>query len=179
MRAKGGSPVPSQVAPRRSALAAFAAALCFAFAFPFRSVGSESGAAGVVIEGPPVLDEVRLIAQRAALPFLRGENPFILRESAWSGEIGPGEVRLVQVQLFRRNDYHFWLAVPDRAAIVGLHLYDGKGNLLETVAHRYGTPNLASLEATPAVTGVYYLRVFLAEKSPDSRQRWTLIYGYR
>lgn len=128
---------------------------------------------------PPVLDEVRLIAQRAALPHLVGERPFILRESAWSGEIEPGKARLIQVQLFKRNDYQFWLAVPDRDAVVGLHLYDGKGNLLETLPHAYETPNVSSLEATPDETGVYYLRVFLAKGETDSRLRWTVVYGYR
>ena len=33
----------------------------------------------------PVPSEVKLIAQRAAMSALTGENPFVLRESSWSG----------------------------------------------------------------------------------------------
>ena len=61
----------------------------------------------------PVIDEVKLIAQRAAMASLTGERPFILRESSWSGMIDPGKARLIQLQLFKRNEYHFWMAVPD------------------------------------------------------------------
>ncbi len=126
----------------------------------------------------PVLDEVKLIAQRAALPQLTGEKPFILRESSWNGEIGPGRAKLIQVQLFKRNDYQFWLAVPDRAAGVDLNLYDGKGELLKTSEHRYDTGNVVSLVVTPSETGVYYLRISL-RTTVENPQRWTVIYGYR
>ena len=135
-------------------------------------------AAPVPVEAPPEIDELKLIAQQAALPYLGGENPFILREANWSGEVEPGKSRLVQVQLFKRNDYHFWIAVPDRNAVVSLNLYNGKGELLETKDFRYDSTNLASLVASPAETGVYYLRLSL-HTTVDVPQPWTVIYAYR
>lgn len=126
----------------------------------------------------PVLDEVKLIAQRAALAHLGGEKPFILRESSWSGEIEPGQVRLIQVQLFKRNDYHFWIAVPDRRAEVDVTLYDGKGERVDGTSHPYESPNVASFAASAAETGIYYLRISL-QPTVETPQRWTVVYAYR
>ena len=126
----------------------------------------------------PSLDELKLIAQQAAIPHLGGGNPFILRESSWNGSVEPGKARLIQVQLFKRNDYHFWIAMPDRKAAVNLNLYNGKGELLEAKTLRYESPNIASLIASPAETGVYYLRVSL-QTSVEKAQPWTVIYAYR
>lgn len=130
------------------------------------------------VEVKPSLDELKLVAQQAAIPHLGGGNPFILRESTWSGEVEPGKARLIQVQLFKRNDYHFWVAVPDRMAAVNLNLYNGKGELLEAKTLRYETPNLASLIATPSETGIYYLRLSL-QTTVEETQPWTVIYAYR
>jgi hypothetical protein len=140
------------------------------------------GFAGVrsqeVVEVKPSLDELKLVAQQAAIPHLGGGNPFILRESTWSGEVEPGKARLIQVQLFKRNDYHFWVAMPDRKAAVNLNLYNGKGELLEAKTLRYETPNLASLIATPSETGIYYLRLSL-QTTVEETQPWMVIYAYR
>jgi hypothetical protein len=140
--------------------------------------GFSSLRAQEAVEVKPSLDELKLVAQQAAIPHLGGGNPFILRESTWSGEVEPGKARLIQVQLFKRNDYHFWVAVPDRKAAVNLNLYNGKGELLEAKTLRYETPNLASLIATPSETGIYYLRLSL-QSTVEETQPWTVIYAYR
>ncbi len=126
----------------------------------------------------PVLDEAKLIAQRAALAHLGGEKPFILRESSWSGELEPGQVKLIQVQLFKRNDYHFWLAVPDRRGEVDVALYDGKGERVDGTSFPYESPNVASFAASAAETGIYYLRISL-QPTVEMPQRWTVVYAYR
>ena len=131
-----------------------------------------------VVDRKPSLDELKLVAQQAAIPHLAGGNPFILRESTWSGAVEPGKARLIQVQLFKRNDYHFWIAMPDRNAAVNLNLYNGKGELLEAKSLSYETPNVASLVASPSETGVYYLRVSL-QTTIEETQPWTVIYAYR
>lgn len=130
------------------------------------------------VEVAPSLDELKLIAQQAAIPHLGGGNPFILRESTWSGTVEPGKTRLIQVQLFKRNDYHFWIAMPDRKAAVNLNLYNGKGELLEAKSLRYESPNIASLITSPTETGVYYLRISL-QTTVGKAQPWTVIYAYR
>lgn len=129
-------------------------------------------------EEPPKVDEVKVIAQRAALPILGGDRPFILRESSWSGEIAPGTAKLIQLQLFKRNDYHFWLAVPDRRAETGLGLYNGKGEAVKSEMRHHDDGNVVSLSASPEETGVYYLRISMGTATEEP-QRWVVIYAYR
>lgn len=129
-------------------------------------------------EPPPVFEELKLIAQRAAIPQLSGERPFILRETTWSGQVDPGKARLIQVQLFKRNDYHFWFVVPDRKAGLNLNLYNGKGELVEGTNQSYETPNLVGLMVSAGETGVYYLRISM-QTTVETPQPWTVIYAYR
>ncbi len=126
----------------------------------------------------PVIDEVKLIAQRAAMASLTGERPFILRESSWSGMIDPGKARLIQLQLFKRNEYHFWMAVPDRGAAVNVHIYDGNGEIVEGENIRYDVGNVAGLIVRPSESGVYYLRISL-QTTVTTPQEWSVIYAYR
>jgi hypothetical protein len=135
-------------------------------------------APAVAPEPPPVFEELKLIAQRAAIPQLSGERPFILRETTWSGQVEPGKARLIQVQLFKRNDYHFWFVVPDRKAGLNLNLYNGKGELVEGTNLKFETPNLVGLTATAGETGVYYLRISM-QTTVETPQPWTVIYAYR
>lgn len=126
---------------------------------------------------------VKLLAQRAALPFLRGDERFVLRESWWNGRISPGDSKLIQVQLFSRNAYQFWLAVPSRDAVVDLNLYDSEGTLVDAEYPEIEGSNLVSLLVEPDRSGLYYLRVALrpgedGEQQP-AEQEWGVIYAYR
>lgn len=121
---------------------------------------------------------IKLLAQEAALPSLRGEEKFILRESWWSGNLEPGKAKLIQVQLFRRNAYQFWIAVPNRKAEPLINVYDSEGNLVSSEAISFDSDNLVSTVIEPEETGVYYLRVSL-KTSIDAAQDWAVIYAYR
>jgi len=140
--------------------------------------GVAAGAADETQERIPPVNVVKLLAQRAALPFLRGDERFVLRESWWNGKIAPGEAKLIQVQLFSRNAYQFWLAVPHREAVVGLNLYNSEGQLVETESPEVEGGNIVSLLAHPDRTGLYYLRVALRE-GIEQDQEWGVIYAYR
>lgn len=72
-------------APLRRTLGLLAVFVCLA--------GGLRAQEAVVAETAERLDEAKLLAQQAALPSLRGGNPFILRESTWSGEIESGKAR--------------------------------------------------------------------------------------
>lgn len=150
----------------------------FVGAFPLAGQDNPPTAVVASPEPPPVFRELRQIAQRAAIPKLSGERPFILRETAWNGEVDPGKARLIQVQLFKRNDYQFWFVVPDRRAGLNLNLYNGKGELVEGTRETYETPNLVGLTVSAAETGVYYLRISM-QTTAEASQPWTVIYAYR
>ncbi|MDF1823848.1 MAG: hypothetical protein P1U68_04350 [Verrucomicrobiales bacterium] len=121
---------------------------------------------------------IKLLAQEAALPSLRGQEKFILRESWWSGNLAPGKAKLIQLQLFRRNSYQFWIAVPNRKAEPLINVYDSSGNLVSSEAITFDTGNLVSTVIQPEETGVYYLRVSLKTTVEDA-QDWAVIYAYR
>ena len=121
---------------------------------------------------------VKLLAQKAALPSLKGEDKFILRESWWSGNLGPGKAKLIQVQLFRRNSYKFWLAVPSREGEPLINVYDSEGNLADTEVSQFDPKNVVATTFRPETTGVYYIRVSL-NTTVENAQDWAVIYGYR
>ncbi|MEM1441320.1 MAG: hypothetical protein AAGF67_03195 [Verrucomicrobiota bacterium] len=121
---------------------------------------------------------VKLLAQKAAMPSLQGEDKFILRESWWSGNLGPGKAKLIQVQLFRRNSYKFWLAVPSREGEPLINVYDSEGNLADTKESKFDASNVVATTFQPETTGVYYIRVSL-KTTVENPQDWAVIYGYR
>ena len=124
------------------------------------------------------LSDAKMLAQNTALKDLSGEHPFVLRQNWWKGIIEPGRAKLIQIQLFKRNEYRFWLAVPGRNAKVRLHLYDDTGNLVETKHVEYPAGNIASTFISVKATGIYYVRIYLSREI-DTPQEWALIYGYR
>ncbi|MDF1659066.1 MAG: hypothetical protein P1U58_15725 [Verrucomicrobiales bacterium] len=130
----------------------------------------------------PALDNphnyIKLLAQDAALPALQGEEKFILRESWWSGRMEPGKAKLIQVQLFRRNAYQFWLAVPNRNGEPIINVYDSEGNLIPSESLNFEGTNIVSTMIQPEITGVYYIRVSL-KTTIESPQDWAVIYAYR
>ncbi|MDF1815346.1 MAG: T9SS type A sorting domain-containing protein [Verrucomicrobiales bacterium] len=125
------------------------------------------------------INHARFVAQQAALPALEGPDAFTLRESWLKGTLSPGEAKLVPQQLFKRNSYQFWFAVPDSDAEVLLNIYDGLGRLMETDTVKVpGKSNVISIVVTPKSTGIYYLRLSVS-KETEKAQEWALIYAYK
>ena len=160
----------------------FAAALCWGSGLP--SSAQEGTEISTVEEAKrqlqrdKELNDVKLIAQKAAIPSLSGDDKFILRESWWSGSIAPGKAKLIQVQLFRRNEYQFWLAVPSRDAGVNLNVYDSEGKIIPAKTVPFEESNLVSIIVEPELTGVYYVRISL-KTTIERDQDWAVIYAYR
>ena len=127
---------------------------------------------------PEKFNDIKIIAQTAALPSLRGEDKFILRESWWSGTIAPGKAKLIQVQLFRRNSYRFWLAVPNPKAELNLNIYDSEGKIVPAEIKEIDGSHIVSSTVKPELTGVYYVRVSL-KTTIQQEQDWAVIYSYR
>ena len=116
-------------------------------------------------------------AIEAALPQLELKgNPYVLREAWWNGELDTGETKILQHQLFKRNEYWFWLGCSDRSAVVNIHIYDSQGNLTE--AESWQKENVAGVKVVPKVTGTFYVRVAI-EKANEYPAEWAVIYAYR
>ena len=116
-------------------------------------------------------------AIEAALPQLElEENPFVLREEWWNGELKAGENKIMQHQLFKRNEYWFWAGGSIEACEVSIHVYNAEGTLVDAEAFQRG--NVAGVRVVPDKTGSYYLRVAV-EKSEENPVEWAVIYAYR
>jgi len=159
-------------------LLASAAILFIVTSSSAQDLAAENAGSATGSEVTEPLNDIKLLAQQAALPSLKGENKFILRESWWSGNIAPGKAKLIQVQLFRRNMYRFWLAVPNQKAELNLNIYDSEGSLVPAETKLLEGEHIVSITVKPELTGVYYIRVSL-KTTIDQPQDWAVIYAYR
>ena len=124
-----------------------------------------------------ITDDARSYAIEAALPWLDAKkNPFSLREVWWSQETKVKEAKIIRHQLFQRNEYWFWVAADNLKAKISIHVYDDEGKLCDAEAFEKG--NTAGVRVVPRKTGSYYIRV-VVEGSPDKKNHWSAVYGFR
>jgi hypothetical protein len=121
-----------------------------------------------------VVDDAHSFALEAATPYV--EKGFAVREEHWSGSTAPKKQNTITHQLFKGNEYWFWLATDVEKATVSVHIYDAKGQLVDEEAWQKG--NKAGVRVVPKVSGMYYI-VFTVESSPDKRSRWAIAYGFK
>lgn len=121
------------------------------------------------------IDEALSIAYEAAVPYI--EQGFEVREDHWSGEIPSGEGKVIRHQLFRGNEYWFWLGTSFPNCEVTVEIFDDEGNAvgLET----FSKDGTAGVRVNPSKTGTYFLRVTVKSKADEKALDWALVYGYR
>ena len=116
----------------------------------------------------------RAFALLAAEPYLK--QGFQVREDYWAGELASGEKKAVRQQLFKGNEYWFWLGTEVDRAKVSVHIYNSNGQLAESDS--WAKEHLAAAHIIPKTTGSYFIIVSV-EKSPVPRTHWALAYGFR
>src|SRR5213595_884378 len=126
------------------------------------------GAAGTV-------DDAQSFALQAGEPYVK--EGFQVREDYWGGDLGTGEKKAVRQQLFKGNEYWFWLGSEVEAAKVSVHIYDSEGKLAE-MPDSWQKGHFAAAHITPKNTGSYFIIVEI-EQSPEERTHWALVYGFR
>ena len=77
----------------------------------------------------PTTVYARAFALLAAEPYVK--KGFHVREDYWAGALASGERKAVRQQLFKGNDYWFWLGTEVDRAKVSVHIYDSDGELAE------------------------------------------------
>src|SRR5437867_769829 len=102
---------------------------------------------------------------------------FQVREDYWGGELGSGEKKAVRQQLFKGNEYWFWLGTEVDKAKVSVHVYDSDGKLAEE-PDGWEKGHFAGAHVIPKATGSYFIIVSV-EESPEDRTHWALVYGFR
>lgn len=120
------------------------------------------------------IDDALSFALEAADPYVK--EGFTVREDYWGGDMPVKQTKAIVHQLFKGNEYWFWMGTDQKNAKVSIHVYDSEGNLAE-VEH-FQKPHMSAARVIPKKTGTYYLMVEI-EKSPDERTYWSLAYGFR
>lgn len=125
-------------------------------------------------KGNATIDDALSFALEAADPYVR--EGFTVREDYWGGDLPVNERKTIVHQLFKGNEYWFWMGTDNKRAVISVHIYDSEGNLAE-VQH-WQKPHFAAARVVPKKTGSYYLIVEI-EKSDEDRTTWALAYGFR
>src|SRR5215475_8740019 len=111
-------------------------------------------AAVVIIELTSVasVDYAQLFALKAAEPYVK--EGFKVREDYWGGDLASGEKKAVRQQLFKGNEYWFWLGTEVDRAKVSVHIYDSDGKLAEE-PDSWEKGHFAAAHVVPKTTGSY------------------------
>ncbi len=120
------------------------------------------------------IDDALSFALEAASPYVK--EGFTVREDYWGGDLPVKSTKAIVHQLFKGNEYWFWMGTDQKNAKISVHVYDSAGNLAEVEA--WQKPHFAAARVVPKKTGSYYLIVEV-EKSPDERTYWSLAYGFK
>ncbi len=120
------------------------------------------------------IDDALSFALEAADPYVK--EGFTVREDYWGGDLAVKGTKAIVHQLFKGNEYWFWMGTDTKTAKISVHIYDSEGNLAEVEA--WSKPHFAAARVVPKKTGSYYLIVEI-EKSPEERTTWSLAYGFR
>ena len=132
----------------------------------------------LVVLQPAILasvDDAQSFALQAAEPYVK--EGFQVREDYWGGDLGSGEKKAVRQQLFKGNEYWFWLGTEVDRAKVSVHIYDSDGKLAEE-SDGWEKGHFAAAHVIPKTTGSYFI-IGSIEESPEERTHWALVYGFR
>jgi acyl CoA:acetate/3-ketoacid CoA transferase alpha subunit len=120
------------------------------------------------------IEDALSFALEAATPYVK--EGFTVREDYWGGDLPVKQQKAIVHQLFKGNEYWFWMGTSVDGAKISVHIYDSEGNLAEAEASQSG--KFAMARVVPKSTGSYYIIVEV-EKSPEERTAWALAYGFR
>ncbi len=125
------------------------------------------------------VDDSLTLAVEGIQKYLNGKG-FTLREDTWGGELVAGKAKAISHQLFKGNDYWFCMGCATAGTTVRVRLYDGEGNPVDTNywQHEESDGSYAAAELQCQHTGMYFV-VMYAEKSPEDRIPWGVVFAYR
>ena len=129
----------------------------------------------LVVSTRASVDDAQSFALQAAEPYVK--EGFQVREDYWGGDLGVSEKKAVRQQLFKGNEYWFWLGTEVEKAKVSVHIYDAEGKLAEQ-SDSWEKGHFAAAHVIPSATSSYFI-IVTVEESPEERTHWALVYGFR
>ena len=105
---------------------------------------------------------------------------YILRQENWNGSLPVGENTPIRQQLFKNNDYRFYVWTHVDGAKMSVHIYDQDGNLIDGQSREKasGEAHFAEVDVKPESTGSYYL-IVKVEQSSSKSTAWQMAYAYK
>ncbi|MGI9243994.1 MAG: hypothetical protein ACR2RV_24570, partial [Verrucomicrobiales bacterium] len=98
------------------------------------------------------INETLSCALEAAMPYV--EKGFTVREDNWQGKFAFDEKKAIKHQLFKGNEYWFWLGSSTPGVILSVKVYDSKGRAVD-VETKVDKTSAAARVLAPK-TGTYY-----------------------
>ena len=115
---------------------------------------------------------------KAAFADQRKEG-FKVRNDFWKGTLEGEAKKKVKHQLYRGNEYWFWLGTASAKDAAFLKVYDAKGRPVDVETVR--GEGWTAVRVLPPKTETYHL-VFTFRKAASSKKEavsWAMTYGYR
>ena len=127
-----------------------------------------------VLPAMATVDDALSYTLEAAQPYVK--EGFTVREDYWGGDMAAAQPKAITQQLFKGNEYWFWMGTDVKGARISVHIYDSEGNLCEVESWQKG--QIAAARVVPKRSGAYYVIVEV-EKSSRERTHWGMAYGFR
>lgn len=139
-----------------------------------------------------MINETLSCALEAAMPYV--EKGFTVREDNWQGKFALNEKKAIKHQLFKGNEYWFWLGSSTPGVTLSVKVYDSKGRPVDVETKVEKTSAAARVLAPK--TGTYYIVIKAVatevegedgkekEKDPEKKKKekvveWAVVYGFR
>ncbi len=105
---------------------------------------------------------------------------YVLRQESWNGSLPVGDNTPIRQQLFKNNEYRFYLWTDVKGAKLSVHIYDQDGNLVDgrLGEQASGSAHFAEVDVKPETTGSYYL-IVKVERSSAKSTAWQMAYAYK
>jgi hypothetical protein len=120
------------------------------------------------------VDDSHSMAMEAAVPAVK--DGFKIRQEYWKGTLKSGEQKAVKQQLFKGNEYWFFLGTDAEGATLKVDVYDKKG--AKITVETKTTENASAVRVLAPATGTYMVVFSLTTKEGEEIP-WALAYGYR